>query len=159
MREGKLVDKIVVEEEVTASADNMEALMIGDRRASEIAVLNLAVTPIPEDLTWVGLKLTRVPFQIRGRETGPVRGTTARLSGIGIKAVTQAGLNCKWVPRVALARASHLGEAEDLLALAINTAREVISSQVATAVAEANLDSLRGTTEEGSLIRSRELGI
>ena len=154
MREGKLVDKIVVEEEVTASADNMEALMTGGRRASEIAVLNLAVTPILEDLTWVGLKLTRGPLQIRGRENGPVRETTARLSGIGIKAVTQVGLNYKWVlPRVALPRASHL------LALALNAAREVISTQAATAVAEANLDSVWRTTEEGSLTRSRELGI
>lgn len=86
----------------------------------------------------MGLKLTRGPFQIRARETGPVRGMTARLSGIGTKAVMQVGLNCNWpvlVQIVALERASYLEEAEDWLALALSTARGVISTRVATAVA------------------------
>lgn len=47
--EGNLLGKIVVAEEVAASANNMEALMIG-RRASYIAAVNLALTLlIPED--------------------------------------------------------------------------------------------------------------
>ena len=81
--------------EGTASADNMEPLMIGDRRTSDIVAVNLASTPVPEDQSWAGLKFTRGPFQIRGREIGPVRGMTARLSPFGIKAVTQVALNCK----------------------------------------------------------------
>ena len=124
------------------------AWMIGVRKGLEIAVANQSRTGIEENLWRSGLK---VKFQIRAIKTGPVLGVgvTVLLSGIGIKAVTQEDLRFKRLVQVeTLARSSHSGEAEDLQAQAFSEAREIISIQATSAVAEENSVNMPEMMEE-----------
>ena len=125
------------------------AWMIGVRKGLEIAVANQSRTGIEENLWRSGLK---VKFQIRAIKTGPVLGVgvTVLLSGIGIKAVTQEDLSFKrlLVQVETLARSSHSGEAEDLQAQAFSEAREIISIQATSAVAEENSVNMPEMMEE-----------
>ena len=129
-------------------AMKVTALMIGVRKGLEIAVANQSRTGIEENLWRLGLK---VKFQIRAIKTGPVlgAGVTVLLSGIGIKAVTQEDHSFKRLVQVeTLARSSHSGEAEDLQAQAFSEAREIISIQATSAVAEENSVNMPEMMEE-----------
>ena len=129
-------------------AMKVTALMIGVRKGLEIAVANQSRTGIEENLWRSGLT---VKFQIRAIKTGPVlgMGVTVLLSGIGIKAVTQEDPSFKRPVQVeTLARSSHSGEAEDLQAQAFSEAREMISIQATSAVAEESSVNMPEMMEE-----------